>query len=398
MDDFYRAFEDRYRGSRELITSRLRAYLPFVAPLKDTDPSLQAVDLGCGRGEWLELMKDVGIVTYGVDLDEGMLAACRERGLPVERRDAIEYLQSLADESVAVVSAFHVVEHMPFTALQTLVQEALRVLSPGGLLILETPNPENLSVGACEFYGDPTHQRPLPPILLSFLPEHYGFARTKIVRLQERQGLSSTSTVCLTDVLLGVSPDYAVVAQKGAEDEFALSRLDLAFGQDYGVGLEALTTNYDRSTARLEARATAAEERLEALHSSTSWRVTAPMRWTVTSLRSAGRMPGLAVLRLKIWLKPHLVRAVTSPMSKRMIERTGRWVIAHPRLSNPIRASLQSHERLRNRLRWLILGLLPADAVAEDEHAPMRPDELTQGGRRVFEYLRQAIALRCDRP
>jgi O-antigen chain-terminating methyltransferase len=142
-----------------------------------------------------------------------------------------------------------------------------------------------------------------------------------------------------------------------------------------------------------------AEERgqyIQTLLNSTSWRVTAPMRWMVTTTRSIGLVPKRATLRLKIWLKPHLVRAVTSPMSKQMIERTGRWVIAHPRLSDPIRASLQRHERLRNRLRWLVLGLPPPGPAPEVEQEPapepLPLPDVTAGARRVYHELRATIA------
>jgi hypothetical protein len=115
-----------------------------------------------------------------------------------------------------------------------------------------------------------------------------------------------------------------------------------------------------------------AEERgqhIQTLLKSTSWRVTAPMRWVVTTTRSVGLLPERATLKLKILLKPHLVRTVTSPVSKRMIERTGTWVIAHPPLSDPIRAFLRRHERLRDRLRWLVLGLPPGVVIAPQEES-----------------------------
>ena len=117
-DGFYRAFEERYRGSRELIKGRLVAYRPFVEPLLEAYPSATALDLGCGRGEWLELLVESGFKPIGVDLDKGMLEACLERGLPVEQGDALAYLSALPDESQAVVSAFHVVEHITFDQLR----------------------------------------------------------------------------------------------------------------------------------------------------------------------------------------------------------------------------------------------------------------------------------------
>ena len=185
IDGFYRAFEDRYRGSRHLIKDRLRVYLPFIEQLKACYPDTPALDLGCGRGEWLELLQENGFKPTGVDVDDGMLEACRELGLSVEHCDALEALKNLADESQIVVSGFHIAEHLPFDILQTLVKETLRVLKPGGLLILETPNPENLTVGTSSFYFDPSHLRPIPPPLLAFLPEYYGFKNVKTIRLQE---------------------------------------------------------------------------------------------------------------------------------------------------------------------------------------------------------------------
>lgn len=257
--DFYRAFEERYRGPRDEIKSRLRAYLPFVEPLKTLRAELKALDVGCGRGEWLEVLKEVGIDAHGVDLDEGMLAGCSELGLSVEVADGIALLKATAPESLDIVSAFHVAEHIAFPDLQAMVREALRVLRPAGLLIFETPNPENVAVGTWKFYLDPTHQRPIPPPLLSFLPEHYGFRRTKILRLQESPGLETSPAPTLNDVLAGVSPDYAVVAQKDSATE-QLAAFDAAFEKSYGVTLDLLAGRYD---ARAEARAGQLEMRVQ---------------------------------------------------------------------------------------------------------------------------------------
>ena len=241
---FYRAFEDKHRGSRELIKSRLQQYLPFLEPLVKLHPLGLALDLGCGRGEWLEVANEVGLSAHGVDLDPGMLAACTERGLLVEQKDAIQTLQKQHDASVCVISAFHVVEHIAFDVLQTLVREALRALVPGGLLILETPNPENLVVGTANFYLDPTHIRPIPPLLLEFLPEHYGYIRNKTLRLQESASLRKSDDLRLIEILSGVSPDYAVVAQKAALPA-TLQAFDAAFNQDYGLTLGNLSERYE---------------------------------------------------------------------------------------------------------------------------------------------------------
>ena len=244
-DGFYRAFEDKHRGTLAKIKASQRVYLPFIQPLTLLYPGAQAIDLGCGRGEWLELLGETGFVAQGVDLDDGMLAECRARGLKVRTLDAISALKELPDSSQAIVSGFHLAEHIPFNALQLLVQEALRVLKPAGVLILETPNPENIVVGTANFYLDPTHSRPLPPLLLSFLPEYYGFARVKVLRLQEPLSLAMERRFTIHDVLGGISPDYAVVAQKTASLQI-LKQVSEAFNFEYGITLADISGRFER--------------------------------------------------------------------------------------------------------------------------------------------------------
>lgn len=242
---FYRAFEERHRGSRALIKERLTVYLPFVEPLKRLFPNPSAIDLGCGRGEWLELLLEHGFQPHGVDLDEGMLEACNTLNLSAVRGEAVATLKAMEDESVAVVSGFHIVEHIPFASANELVTQSLRVLKPGGLLILETPNAENLTVGTQSFYSDPTHEKPVPHSLLMFMAEYAGFSRSKLLRLNESSDLANRSAATMADVLWGTSPDYSIVAQKSAPvDEMAL--LDNAFEESYGLSLELLASTYDK--------------------------------------------------------------------------------------------------------------------------------------------------------
>jgi SAM-dependent methyltransferase len=262
---FYRALEERHRGSRQLIKSRLQVYLPFVEPLSAIDPLSQTIDLGCGRGEWLEVLKEAGFEPKGVDLDAGMLQACQEIGLDVKLGDAFDYLIALADESQMIVTAFHFVEHVSFEQLQKLVHESLRVLKPGGLLILETPNPENIVVATRNFYLDPTHQKPIPPDLLSFVVEHTGFAVVKTLRLQESKELAYKTHVTMHDVITGASPDYAVVAQKKGPKKI-LNLLANAFSQEYGLSLEHLLKRWDTRFNSSEAIAEQAHAEAQQAH------------------------------------------------------------------------------------------------------------------------------------
>jgi 2-polyprenyl-3-methyl-5-hydroxy-6-metoxy-1,4-benzoquinol methylase len=275
-DDFYSAFEDRRRGSRELIRSRLEFYLPFILPLCEQYPAAPALDLGCGRGEWLEVLAMAGFMPFGVDLDEGMLNACHDLGLPVSKYEAVSYLSTLPENSQAVVSAFHVVEHISFGQLRLLVSEALRVLKPGGLLILETPNPENIIVATRHFYLDPTHRHPIPPDLLSFVSEYSGFKRFKTLRLQESKELMEREALTLVDVLGGASPDYAVVAQKEA-DSALMTSTAAVFDQEHGLTLETLSARYDNALQlriqQAEARTESLSQELAQVRASYSWRI-----------------------------------------------------------------------------------------------------------------------------
>jgi len=177
-----------------------------------------------------------------------MLQACKDIGLKVQTADALVFLQSLPDESQLIVSGFHIVEHLPVDLLQKLVRESKRVLKPGGLLIFETPNPENVAVGTSSFYLDPTHQRPIPPELLSFLPEYYGYDRYKVLRLQEPPELARSKRPSLLEVLIGVSPDYAVVAQKSGSPSLT-EALNEVFQKEYGLNLHTLAERYQQQTS-----------------------------------------------------------------------------------------------------------------------------------------------------
>lgn len=242
MDFFNKQFEETLRGTSSQTEARLGVYLPFIEALRDIYPDGSVTDLGCGRGEVLELLRDHGVSAEGVDINPEMEEMAKELGLDVHTKDAVDFLQGLPDASRICISSIHMVEHIEFDGLQRLVREAHRVLLPGGLLILETPNPENLVVGTCDFYADPTHRRPIPPELLRLVSEYTEFKRTKILRLQESR--LPNNTISLRDVLSGVSPDYAIVAQKDAPAEI-LDATELLFARDSGKTLSQLTEEYD---------------------------------------------------------------------------------------------------------------------------------------------------------
>lgn len=174
LDAMYVLFEDRFRGLREDIKRRLRAYLPLLSKNKILKEAL-TVDLGCGRGEWLELLKEEGYDAVGIDLNRVMVEECRKRELKVDFCDALEYLKGLKDNSLSMISGFHIIEHLDFEMFVKVLDEAVRVLKQGGMILFETPNPVNLEVGTSEFYIDPSHKNPLHPKSTAFLIESRGF-------------------------------------------------------------------------------------------------------------------------------------------------------------------------------------------------------------------------------
>ena len=190
LNAMYVSFEDRFRGDRADIKQRVAVYLPMIEAAQAGTLDAPIVDVGCGRGEWLELLKERSLTARGVDLNRIMVNECRERGFEVVEADALHYLRELPDNSLGAVTGMHIIEHLPLPTLIALLDESLRVLRPGGLAIFETPNPENLVVGACNFYMDPTHRNPLPPPMVEYLVEARGFVRVEIQRW--RQGLQDS--------------------------------------------------------------------------------------------------------------------------------------------------------------------------------------------------------------
>ena len=141
------------------------------------------LDLGCGRGELLEVLRDAGIAARGVDLNDECLAVCRAKGLDAEKADLFQYLAYLPNETLGGAICAQVVEHLPPERVLELVRLLHAKLQPGAQVAIETPNPECLAIFATHFYIDPTHTRPIPPALLSFYLEETGFARIEVVRL-----------------------------------------------------------------------------------------------------------------------------------------------------------------------------------------------------------------------
>ncbi|MEJ1978905.1 MAG: class I SAM-dependent methyltransferase [Acetobacteraceae bacterium] len=199
------------------IKDRQCFYLPVLAESRAGTPDRAIVDVGCGRGEFLELMRDEGLTARGVDANESMVAACRDAGLDCVLDDAVGYLARQAPDSLGAVTGFHIIEHLPFKTMIRLFDEALRALAPGGVLVFETPNPANILTASRRFYLDPTHRNPLPHEMVAMVAEARGFTRISVVDLHpamERFGGNDPVLRAELDRLFYGPQDYALLARK----------------------------------------------------------------------------------------------------------------------------------------------------------------------------------------
>jgi SAM-dependent methyltransferase len=175
--DYYE-FELKFRGSLAEIKNRLRVHVDRFAGRQNV------LDLGCGRGEFLELMAEAGIAARGVDIDSKMVEACAARGLNAVQGDVIAYLSGLEDESVEGIFGAHLVEHLSPTLQRRLIDLCRRKLKPGGPVVFETPNPLSLAALPSQLTLDPTHEKLVHPQLLQFMLTSAGFDRVELVPLQ----------------------------------------------------------------------------------------------------------------------------------------------------------------------------------------------------------------------
>jgi SAM-dependent methyltransferase len=208
----YFLFEDRFRPE-ESVRERQQIYVELLKDRK------RVADLGCGRGELLDALRAQGVSAYGVEIEPDFVALLEEAGLEVVQQDAIEHLASLEPGAVDGIVVSHVVEHLPAARLLQLVNLAAEKLADGGVLIVETPNPESLIAGSVNFHRDPTHVRPIHPDTLAFLCESAGFSEIEIRRLSP------------------VPPEHMLPVPGGGELREVVTRLnDLIYGfQDYAV-------------------------------------------------------------------------------------------------------------------------------------------------------------------
>jgi O-antigen chain-terminating methyltransferase len=224
LDSVYAAFEDHFRGDRSLFRTRIEPYLDIVRAVGAGTADAPIVDVGCGRGDWLELLRDCGLIARGIEINRAFIDMCRKRGLAVSEGDGIETLRGMPEGSAGAITLMHVIEYLPFDRAIALLDEARRVLRPGGLIIIESPNPENLSVGNHWSCLDPNRRNPLPPEAFRWIVKARGFEDVRIERLVIARNHNAPKPVsgdvpgadAINALLayLSASMDYAVIGKR----------------------------------------------------------------------------------------------------------------------------------------------------------------------------------------
>lgn len=208
-------FEEEFRGERPDLLER---YAGLAGTFADTKVG-PVLDIGCGRGEFLELLRDRGIEASGVEIDPRLVEFCRSLDLEVEEGDAVPWLSAAGDGSLGGVSLIQVIEHLAPSERADVVRLAARKLRPGGRILIETLNPQSLYVFARAFYVDPTHDRPVHPAYLDFLLREAGFREISIEwrsppPVEERLADRDDGDLRRIDDLLFGPQDYAITATR----------------------------------------------------------------------------------------------------------------------------------------------------------------------------------------
>jgi len=212
MEEFFIFHQERFRGAREEIIEQLGFYLPIIEQSPVARAQRVALDLGCGRGEWLQLLQQKNWPGCGLDTNARSIELCRALNLEVVQADAVQYLTEVADGELGAVTAFHLAEHLPFPQVIRLLRHAARSLAPGGVMILETPNPADYDVASLSFYLDPSHIAPLPSALLHVALEFTGFRDIRVVQLHPDERGEEEPGGRTTD---SIGRDYGIIALKG---------------------------------------------------------------------------------------------------------------------------------------------------------------------------------------
>ncbi len=208
---FYLDFENKFRGSRDQVSEILSNYDGLIEHILEIDQKPTLLDIGCGRGEWIHKCSGKGFKSCGIELNSEMVDICKSNGLNIIQGDAISVLRELPDNSFSLITCFHMVEHINFDSINEILLESKRILKEEGILVLETPSIDNLSISSRLFYIDPTHINPINSDLISFMLKRIGYDMVKVFYINGGP-LQDEDKYSITRILNGVAQDLTIIA------------------------------------------------------------------------------------------------------------------------------------------------------------------------------------------
>ena len=242
--NLYLEFENQFRGDSEGINSHFSCYDSLLELIIDKNKTPKIIDIGCGRGEWLKRWQNKFTECYGIELDSKMIELCRDSGLNVIEGDAILSLSKVSNNSISVITIFHMIEHMEYTKLFDLIKECYRVLSDNGVLIIETPSIDNLLVSSKLFYTDPTHITHINPDTLLFFIGKFGFNKANYYYIHPGP-LKNANPSKITRILNGVAQDILFVATKSELSSDFIFNSNSSWENDLDIGISTLDAAID---------------------------------------------------------------------------------------------------------------------------------------------------------
>jgi O-antigen chain-terminating methyltransferase len=346
-------FENKFRGARELILDRLKVYEPilkFVATLAEK-PSV--LDLGCGRGEFLELCNKFGIEVLGVDTSEKNVELVKSLGFKAHKDDILNFLKKQESNSYNLVSLIHVVEHLEFCYVLELFKEVHRILKSGGIFIVETPYVKS-PLAAFNFWVDPTHKRPIHPELLKFIGEKMGFS---IIEIFPLAGKSRKDIVSLTDILYS-SPDVSIILVKDTDDKYYLEKvknvlskvraqasLDL---EEVSLRLTQEHSSIAEEVQKLSATLAQLNQRVELTNKEISYvKSRLDALWNSKPWR-AYQLIGKTILRISN------LKGEIKPFPRSLLKNIYKRLTRYPRIYTKIKKVLDQHPNIKEKLVSLV--------------------------------------------
>ena len=326
-ENFYLRFENLHRGDSETLLAKFRVYEPIISLICNETNNPKFLDIGCGNGEFSTFISSFGGDVIGIEKNSAYLKGENNKVLLVHS-DALTWLKRQDDSSFDFVSAIHVIEHLEFSYLYEMVGEIKRVLKENGIILFETPNPDNVTVATKNFYTDPTHLRLIPSSLLSFVIKDHGFSVTHKWGVNESPHVEKST--CIYDVIVGASPDYTIFglvkekafggrlenvlrSAKGRSTKEMSDLFEARYQHDYSIISKELKKidnkifeqncyyrdqmhEVSKEIVRLRH---AFELELSSIYKSKSWKITAPLRFVANGLRVGKKIISDALVSLK---------------------------------------------------------------------------------------------------